>query len=418
MEYESGTTYAYRQLEKAIENDIPYSKMDMIGWIKEDFTERFFRYLEDKLDKDLCKNIEYKEEEKISIWKEKLKKAAAKKSVSIDKNVLYKWFPTEAKETNDPVTGDQRTRPKIYCLAYVLDLKYSNNPDKDEIMGFFHRVFRARPYDLKDKQEVVWWYYLNRGDFDWYTKGLEFYKQLEQQRELLGSEVLADDLSIEKLQVFFTEDVEKAIKNIQTEERLRSFILLNWDVLKEKNRLLTAQKSVQHHAKQAEYWAEVECKECPEKNITKKSFSRESKRDDEWADPSSNFLLSTITGVNTRVGEVVSETIHIFPAYYDLDKVLKGHNVSVATLRKLLIILKLYCYTYSKIYYAYAPSCASDLESTYSKEKCIKQINFALKRAGFYPLYPYDEYDLLFLYAIGTGSSNPVEVLRKIIVEL
>lgn len=427
MNYDSSTDYIYKKLEKAIGKGIPYTSLALREWIEEDFTERFFRYLEDKLGKDLFDGSEYEETDKISLWKKKLKERVKKKNkdlpkeqhIEIDKNVYYKWFPTDSKEVNDPISGNPRTRPKIYCLAYVLDLKFSKNTEKDEISGFFSRVFRTRAYDLREKQEFVWYYYLCKGHTDWYPRGLALYKQLENRRGLWDNAISAlDDLSTEKLQGFFTADIKRSIKNIQTEEQLESFILLNWETLNEEHQLLTAINSVHHLAEQAEYWAEIECDQCPEKNITQKSFSRDSKRDDEWADPSSNFLLSTITGVNARLDESAGKKMLVFPAYYDLDNALKGRKVSATTLRKLIIILELYCYTYSKIFFNSRPSCFFDEERKYSKETCKKHINFTLTQAGFYPLYVYDQFDLPILYAIETGSSNPIEELRKIIKEI
>lgn len=502
---ETGTQKIEAGLKNAIEQSIQYNDMDILKWIKEPVDERLIRFLEEKLGNNLKHQSK---EDKLKFWKQELKAIAKEKDIEIDKNALSRWFPVGAQYTVDPTKGGEQTRYNIYCLAYILDLSFSPKEEDDEIREFFNKIFRMRPYELKNKQEIVWWYYLNKRDYLWYPKGLVFYNMLLKHRplsmgelqsllaeyhfaqndpnwysnsiamykELLGlaKEMLKgtipksismetlhkliekyvtiidnptldgktlynrllefhhkplekvslemSDMFVTKLSSYHTAEVKLSLKKKKdemiTEEQLASLILHNWDELDKEFEMLTAKTQVKHLAQQAQYYAEIECDRYPDKNITKKSFSKNSKRDDEWADPSSNFLLSTITGVNVRENKVVNEKLQLFPAYYDLDNVLKERRISATTLRKILIILKLYTYTYSKIFYADRPSCALDEDGKYSKENCKKHINLTLRRAGFYPLYAYDEFDLLFLYAIETGSANPVEELRNLIMEV
>lgn len=421
------TEYIWKGLEEQeAQGDLNWDTTEF-WWLNQGFRERIVRFLKEKCGINLSRN-----EERENLRNRLNNRAASK---GIDKNkikdIISRYFSDVEMDDNNkpkyddnnkvkysieycppPSSSNEASRSNAYKLAALLELDYKKTEE------FLKTVFRMHPFDLKDKTELLYYWFLKKGDPDWYSHAGDIRKIIDLNQ--------SDDDQKMKLEAYLTGDVKTSLEDVATEDDLIRFIRANPEMFDKEKRALTAKGKIKTLAKAAQFWANTEGNtksDMPRKDFDKdytdgKASSKKPTEKTENISVTANHLLSTIYGLNARKNATALKRHPSLPNYNHLNMVIaektdkdtqmkressKINSISEDYLRKLIIVLTFYCYAAS----------SKEQEKRFIVKDCEKLINDTLHRCDFLELYPYEEFDMMFYVAM--RKRKPLEALRKII---
>ena len=331
------------------------------------------------------KNMEFDHSDNDSIWKvlSKLYKLHGIAPETVRKVVKDNWIKEGKWNT------DRDNREKMYILCMVLDLGL------EETKRFFSNCFFTLPFNFKDKIDAVYYYCIKNNKE--YSETQKILKIVSEQND-----VLCENMS--------TIEVEHQITNINNDEELIDFTR---KLCYSRNlQMLSAKTMIK------ELWKE--CYECSKKiqrycNIKSpnKSISR-------------SKLLSEIYGLNFQKtqkksggkgiskGDLPKSFYESIPKDGEINKILKGEDVSYEILRKAVIIFSFYCF-YSNIIIQ---------EGNNQNEKNIENVkrdlydfysetNDRLTKIGYNVMYVKHPFEWVIFYCAYTP--DPVETFHELL---
>lgn len=282
--------------------------------------------------------------------------------IDIERNTINNWLSSK---TNPQ--GNQASRDNIYKLCFLLEFNDTKTAE------FFSKVYMDRPFDFRQKNEVIYYFCL-KNQLNYQT-AVSLIKQTDDINNtnsenpiLTRTNVIGEDVSTIK-------EVDKFISYLKSNSQ--NFSVSNYSSTNAIKKLIE------------------DCREIVSKQTnTDKSFI------------SNDKILYEIYGGNTAItrkpkGEpkVIKKTIKAnsaflevvkmsFPQKQQLYQVLKGGNTSYYTIRKILILLNFYVFFNQK----------NNVTDCDTFDWYVQVSNDILTSCGYNGLYPCNPYDWMFLY--------------------
>lgn len=411
------TRYVANRLSKTA-----YEK-DFWGWnikaleLEESFFDRLDRFLFEKCGIDMAgfpRDTVDEENKRREQWRKSFYQRAKKQEVNFSQKTLPRWVPrveldekgqmVPATMTQDPSWGPKEN---MYKIAAVFEL------DDNKTVQLFHNVFRSRPFDIKQPEELIYHYYcVQKKEAEWYQKSQQLWQKIQ----------LLIDTPEKASEVHGTAEVKKQIELVENEEELLAYMLDHPELFGRNNKSVTAKRLIRKELIGTAWIYAVE--EFNERlEGTNPVPLRRRKLDKNLFQ--ANSLMTIITDQNLRTKKdnghaVLPEEIRSgFPTYVSLGACWTDPDtatVSEEQLRKLIILLSFYIFATDKKREEESLLARTEKkidDSDKESNRLTDAINDVLTRAGFGDLYAFDVYDALFLYC--ASSKEPLQTFRLLL---
>lgn len=360
-----------------------------------------------------------------------LNKQAADKGVqAIPRATLLGWLTGKAAPDVNP--SNRSTRENLYKLCAILGFDYQDTVD------FFRRTAFARPFNLKQYQELIWFFFAaNLQQNDWYAAGLSLSKQIEADSSALKPQkqqkIIGD-----------TDQISQDISALHDELALKAYILQNWGTFRPGNSSVTARREVAALYAKGESLAALDCFLCDNypNEVPGNIFNEGQKAYGSLVcemqylpvrnlSLDANTVFSVIQGHNmlrqvTQGTKLVFNNLNNapiqlhnairvnFPTADVYQEILKAKNPSLDKLRKMLILLNFYVfYMISWMNTERRGEKYTDLDYSGLFDEFVIDTDSVLYDCGYTSLYARNPYDCLFLFC--AQKKHPLDYLRAVI---
>lgn len=295
-------------------------------------------------------------------------------------NTLVNWFKIRTEKSGvkeGGPKGGETNRKKLFALSFALDLNV------EETIYLFHNVYFDRAFNLKNTDEMIYYYCKNNG------KSWNDAKRLIEK----ANKIILEQTN-QNSHTIFTKYIKEELNRTKSEEQLLEYISEHVRDLCKKNsaakRALQIQKesALETARKEAElykYKGEKKQKNSmaflysmilDQLDNTKLYKSKKNK------DPQKDVFVrgsKTVFGKNARIRDSIKSN---FPEASKLSK----EDLNYEEIRKLIILLYSYHTWYNN----------KDIDI----EEYVEELDDILYDSGLPPLYYGNPYDWLFLYCI------------------
>ena len=319
------------------------------------------------------------------------------RGVDLHKQTIGNWLSSDEKKKGSPQgCSDSRTRKNMYKLCFALDFTVKETEE------FFGKVYLERPYDSRNVEEAVYLFCMNNH----YTFGkAEELIRLIDAGNPSGKENAS---TITKTQVLRSE-----ILKLKNESDFLAYMDVNRNNFGIKNhtagryyiKLLEDAKKMTRVTSNTKLLDKIYGREkevIQEDSKAAKEDSKAAKEDSKAAKKKNSFFLD-IVKMN-------------FPQKKQLSDIKLG-KASYDTIRKALILLK---------FYSFFMHVGED-HSEDDREQFYQETDDMLSECGYWPLYPRNPYDWIFMYCAACSHdlqnryleiSQPLEELKDIMTNM
>ena len=320
------------------------------------------------------------------------------------------WFNKVGGVKEGGPKGGDSNREKIFAIAFGLNL------DFDLTQKLFQKVYLDRVFNIRNKNEMVY-YYCIKNNRSWNNA-----------KELIKNSNLCSNTKSNQNNTIYTSVMEGDVNAISTDQELLDYISLQQYNLNKKN--VKAKELLEELKSNAKYIAKIESQNVEyypnEEGYGNFEFYGKSHNSIECmfytiiAQEVSNKKGSkTVFGKNARIRDSIK---HNFPEVTVLNK----KEPSYEEIRKMIILLFSYCYWFDSTWRCETfeddsgvPVLASRPEKNEPKidiDDYLGEINNTLFDAGLPEMYLGNPYDWMFIYC--TLRPYPIDAFRNMISDI